>query len=80
MGFCMKDQIVIVSLRVLKLSQNLAFYLQAVIEYLPDCKTQKEAWQKVEKELSDAGLNPRYTSYESFKSGQHQYHNRRKSK
>jgi len=72
-----KDEVAIVSIRVLSMSQSLKFYLDSVAEYRLECNTTKEAWERVELELSKAGLNPRYTSYESYRSSMSQYHKRK---
>jgi hypothetical protein len=75
----MEDKTVIVSIRVLNISQSLRFYLESVAIMRLECNTQREAWECIELELSKAGLNPRYTSYESFKSGMSQYYKKTKS-
>ena len=75
----MMEETTILSLKVVRMSQDLAFYLQCVNYKRSECDTAKQAWELVELELSQAGLNPRYTSYESFKSGMSQFHKRRKS-
>lgn len=75
----MKDTPIILSQHVFKLWQNLPYYLETVNAYRYKYDiTQREAWDKVEGELENAGLNARYTSYESFCSGQYNYHNRGK--
>jgi hypothetical protein len=79
LGFRMKRDIVIVSTRVMSLKHNLAYYLEQVAVLRSD-KTAKEAWEAIEAEIENAGFDPRYTSYESYRAGASQYYTRVKRK
>lgn len=71
-----KDKVVILSLRVLNISQSLPFYLECWHGYKSEGMNGREAWEAVELELTKNGISQRYTSYESFKSGMSQYYSR----
>lgn len=73
----MEDNIYILSNHLIKLWQNLAYYLETVNRYRYEFDiTQKQAWERVESELENAKLKPRYTSYESFCAGLYQFNNK----
>lgn len=74
----MDKDVVILSQHLLKLKQDLAYYLNYVNTLRGECQSQKEAWEKTEEELTKTGLDARYSSYESFRAGQSQFRNRGK--
>lgn len=76
----MTDKVVIISLRVLRISQSLAFYLECWHGYKATGLTGRESWEALEKELTQNHLQARYTSYQSFQSAMSRYHNRNKGK
>lgn len=48
-------------------------YFQRFYDYVGDCVTHREAWEKLEEERSEYGLNEKYTSYDSFKKAKKTY-------
>lgn len=48
-------------------------YFIRFYEYVGECRTHREAWQRLEDERSEYGLEEKYTSYDSFKVGKKKY-------
>ena len=48
-------------------------YFHRFYELDPDCKNHQEAWQKLEEEREELGLNEKYTTYNSFRKAKSNY-------
>jgi len=48
-------------------------YFHRFYELIPECKTHLEAWQKLEEEREELGLNEKYTTYSSFRKAKSNY-------
>ena len=48
-------------------------YFHRFYELVPDCKNHQEAWQKLEEEREELGLNEKYTTYNSFRKAKSNY-------
>ncbi len=48
-------------------------YFHRFYELTGETRTHKEAWERLEGERHDLGLNDRYKNYESFKVGKSRY-------
>ena len=48
-------------------------YFHRFYELSGECKTHQEAWQKLEEEREDLGLDEKYTTYNSFRKAKSVY-------
>ena len=48
-------------------------YFHRFYELVSDCKNHQEAWQKLEEEREELGLNEKYTTYNSFRKAKSNY-------
>lgn len=48
-------------------------YFTRFYEIVPDCQKHKEAWQKLEEERLDLGLDEKYSTYNSFRKAKKAY-------
>jgi hypothetical protein len=48
-------------------------YFMRFYDYVGECNTHREAWEKLEEERSEYGLEEKYTSYDSFKKAKKTY-------
>lgn len=68
-----KEEIRAIPEKVLK-TLTIQGYFERFYELLPECNTNRQAYERLEQERQEIGLSERYSSYESFRVAKW-YHN-----